>query len=483
MASYQPPAVDVTVLNNPRIISNVTGQRLPAVVGLGPTIRTVVNEAVVRGSGSVDNLAAYPGAGFALNQVASIPGVVAGAPNAMLISLGGQLYQSASASLSTSGQITWSSGSVDIPAFNSTYYVNYIYNVPLSQFLPSTYSDKQVIQAKFGAEDNNTGILTVAGSIALENGSPQVIMVQASGSSFNAAAYTTAIDTLQKLDNIEQICIVFPSGSATVAQQQFVLSYAFSHTQLCNTMGKDRGLISGSPSPAYAVDGYDTIGDVNTPDTYLYRGAALKSADSMYIVPSTVQRYDQNGNLMELDSNFAAVAIAGLQASQPKRSTPLNGFTVTGIIIPDDKWLPVEMNQLGAGNCLVLQSHAGVVTIRDYITGDPTSANTQEPSVQATERLVKRTLSTGLYNTYTNKGLTILPQTPQNVAGTAQSLLSGLVTQGELYAYGQQDNPNTGETKISAQQDATEPRRINVTCSVKYAYPLKWIQVTVSTFV
>ncbi len=483
MSFYQPPNVNVTVLDNPRIISNAEGQRLPAIVGLGPTTRTVTDEAVTRGTGSVDNLSTYPGAGFVLNQVASISGVVAGAPNAILVSLGGQLYQKSSASLSTSGQITWSGSGTDIPTAGTVYYASYTYNVPTSQFTPSTYSDKLVIRAKFGNEDNHTGILTVAGSIVLENGSPQVIMAQASGSSFNVSAYQSAIDLLEKLDNIEQIVIVFPSGSVTRAQQETVLNYAFSHTQKMNNIGRDRGLVSGSPSPYYASDGFDTIGDVNTPGTYLYRSNAVKSADHIYVVPSVVQRYDQNGNLIYLDGNFAAAAWAGLQAAQPKRSTPLNGFTVTGIVIEDDKWLPAEMNQLGAGNCLVLQSHSGVITIRDSITTDPTSADTQEPSIRAVRRLVKRRLQTGLYNTFTNKGLTILPQTPSNVAATTDSILQGIVRENEIYAYGKQDNPSTGETKISAIPDSTEPRQINVTCSIKYAYPLKWIQVTVSTFV
>jgi hypothetical protein len=186
---------------------------------------------------------------------------------------------------------------------------------------------------------------------------------------------------------------------------------------------------------------------------------------------------------MELDANFLAVAIAGIEAAQSKRATPMHNMTIAGLIIENDKWLPADMNQLGAGNCLVVMSHGNVVTIRDAITTDPTSADTQEISVRSLRRLVKRTLITGLADTYTGRGLLITPDTPGNVEVTTAALLYSLVSAGELSAYGKQNDPSTGETKIAAQQDRVEPRKINVTCAVAYLYPLKWIAVTVSTYV
>jgi hypothetical protein len=477
------PNVSTTVKNNPNIISNQTGLRLPAFVGLGPTSILYVAEAVVRGSGSVDNLSVYPSSGSSLVQVASISGVTVGAPNAVLTSQGGQLYQIASASVSGAGQITWNTGSViDIPAQGVVYYVTYNSNVPVSQYSLQTTSTKQQLQALYGNENNQTGILTIAGSLALENGSPQVITVQASGSSFNVSAYQAAITQLQKLNNIEQIVCVFPSGSVTAAQQQQVLTFAFSQTQYMNNIGKDTGLMSGSPSALYASDGFDTIGFASQPGTYLYRSAALQSADSLYVVPSTIQRYDQSGNLIQIDGNFGAAAIAGLQAAQPLRSTPLDGFVVTGLVIEDNKWLPAEEQQLSDGNCTILVSNAGVVTILQYITGDSTSADTQEPSVRAVERLVKRTLNTGLFNAYMNKGLTIQPETILDVIATTNALLQGLVTGKEIVAYGKSNNPITGEVATSAIQDATNPLQINVTASYQPAYPLKFISVTVNVF-
>ena len=479
--NYQPPQVNVDVLDNPRIINTANGARLTAIVGVGPTILTIVDEAIVRASGSVDNLSAYPGSGCVLSQVASLPGVNTSDPHAILLSLGGALYQKASASLNTTGQITWSGSGTDIPTAGTVYYASYVCGVPASQYLPTTFYDKKVIQNQYGMESNTTGILTIAGAVNLENGAPGVILVQAA--SVSVPAYNNAIDLLQKLDNIEQIVCVFPSGSVTRAQQEQVLNYAFTHTQYMNSITRDRGLMSGSPSSNYASGGFDTIGNISTSGTYLYRANTLKNADHTYVVPSNVWRYDQSGNLMLLDGNFLAAAIAGLEAAQPKRSTPLHGRTIAGLIIENDKWFPAEMDQLGAGNCLVVQSHGSVVTIRDAITTDPTSADTQEISVRAVRRLVKKTLTDGLSNVYTSKGLVILPETPSNVASTTASLLQSVIGAGEIADYGKQDNPATGETQISAQQDPIEPRKINVTCSYFALYPLKWIFVTCSTYI
>jgi len=116
-----------------------------------------------------------------------------------------------------------------------------------------------------------TGLLTTAGSINLEHGAPSVMLVQASGSTYNVDNYKTAIDKLQKKGGIEQVVVVFPSGSVTRAQQETLLTYAFSHVQAMNQNKRERGLISGSPSTSFASDGIDTIGDASTTGTYVYR--------------------------------------------------------------------------------------------------------------------------------------------------------------------------------------------------------------------
>jgi len=186
---------------------------------------------------------------------------------------------------------------------------------------------------------------------------------------------------------------------------------------------------------------------------------------------------------MNLDGNFAAVAVAGVFAARDKESIPVNGFTVNGITIENEKWSEFETNQLGASNCFVLESKSNIVTVKRSLTTDPTSADTQEPSVVDVQRLVKRSLRDGLTNTYTNKGKTVTSTTTNDVIGTTLSILQSLVNDGEINTYGKIDNPLTGEIKISAKQNTTEPRQVDVTCSYKPNYPFIWISVTVSTYI
>ncbi len=482
-AVYKPPGVDVVILDNPRLINLGEAARVTAIVGLGSMIRVVVDEALVRGTGSVDLLAAHPASGVNVSQIASFSGIVPGLVSAALISAGGGLYNASSASVDPTGFLTWSGSGEDVPSSGNTYFVTYTYDVPSSQFTPTLFNDKQFIRAKHGLESNTTGILSVAGSINLENGAPAVMLAQASGSVYNEQAYKTAIDKLEKFDFIEQVAVVFPSGSVSRSQQETLLVYAFTHVGKMNESRKERGLMQGSPSPDYTGDGIDLIGDPATPGTYTFRSSAITSEDNVYAVPSEANRVDESGNNMILDGNFLAVAVAGKQVAQVLRSTPITGAVITGLTIENERWSDFEMNFLASNGCLVLNSRSNVITIRDAITTDPTNANTQEISVVAQSRLVKRSLRNGLENTYTGKGKIILPTTPNDVVATTEAILRTLVKEGEIFAYGIEDDPLTGQTKISATQNPTDPRKIDVTCSIKYLYPLKFISVTVSTYV
>jgi|GEM_PF-2129275 len=492
MSTYKLPSTSVSILDNPRLISLGQTVRIPAIVALGPTSRTVTYEAVQRSTGSTDYLSVYstdiPATGVSISAVSSLaqdpPASLAG----LYISQSGVLYNTSSGSMDAGdGSITWqqpTSPGADIPASGSIYYVKYTYDVPTTQYDPWIASDKELIEQRYGIESVTTGLLTIGGSLALEAGAPAVMLVQASGSTYSYSNYTTAIDKLKKKSNIEQLVILFPSGSVSRTEQESLITYAISHITQMNTQGRERGLLCGSPTTYFTSDGIDTIGDSATSGTYLYRANILKNQEIGYIVCGRVQRYAPDGTtLMDLDANFAAAAVAGLQCAQDKRCTPIQGQVVPGLILTDEKWNDSELQQLGAGGCLTLKSEGGVVTVVDQLTTDPTTADTAELSIISSKRLVKRTLRDGLHNVYTSKGKVITPTMVSAVEATVASLLQGLINDGELYAYGEKNDPSTGEIVISAKQNVLEPRQIDVTCSVKLLYPLKWITASVSLYV
>lgn len=506
MSLYSPPKVDVNVVPNPRII-NIAGEaRLPAIVGVGPTVRYVTDEAVQRGVTNIDTLSVFPASNVVITKVAKRSGLnyVSGSssndPDAFVGEFGSLYLPSGSVVNSQiidgyislgNGKISWGQDPLSVskgfvPSTGSVYYVSYTYNVTSEQFEPKVFSDKQSLINTYGEEGNTTGSLTTAASIVLENGSPAVIVCQVSGSlsNYSVSSYRDAIDKLRKKSAVEEIIAIFPSGSLpTSSFRDDVHSYLFQHVQLMNSVGRWRGMYYGVPSPKYNPNGFDLIGDATISNSYIGKATTYSDSDVILVAPSIVWRTNSKNERIELDGSYAACAVAGVHAAQTLRSTPITGFAVTGINIEEDKWDMFQMNTLGAGGVLVLQNVAGLITIRDAITTDSTSADTQEINVVSQRRLVQRTLSQKLFETYTNKGKTINPQTVRDVEATTRSILNSLRQSGEIFGYGTKDDPNTGETKITAIQDSNEPRRINVTCSVKFLYPMKFISVTVSTFV
>jgi hypothetical protein len=510
MSLYSPPKVDVNVLPNPRII-NIAGEaRLPAIIGVGPTVKYVTDEAVQRGLTNIDTLSVYPTSNVIITKVSKRAGLnyVSGSssndPDAVP-GLNGSLYLVSGSIVNgvpipgyfgsngfyNNGIISWNQEPSAVtngyvPATGSVYYVSYIYDVDSTQFEPKVFSDKQSLINTYGEENNTTGSLTTAASIVLENGSPAVIVCQVSGSlsNYSVSSYRDAIDKLRKKSAVEEIIAIFPSGSLpTSTFRDDVHTYLFQHVQLMNSVGRWRGMYYGVPSPKYNPNGFDLIGDATISNSYIGKASTYSDSDVILVAPSVVWRTNSKNERIELDGSYAACAVAGVHAAQTLRSTPITGFAVTGINIEEDKWDMFQMNTLGAGGVLVLQNIAGLITIRDAITTDSTSADTQEINVVSQRRLVQRTLSQKLFETYTNKGKTINPQTVRDVEATTRSILNSLRQSGEIFGYGTKDDPNTGETKITAIQDSNEPRRINVTCSVKFLYPMKFISVTVSTFV
>lgn len=483
MLTYRPSDVFVNIVPNTRIINLASDARIPAIVGMGTSTLQITDESVVRGAvGTYDSLSvlAKNVSGVVATQFASRAGVTGG-QFASLISTGGALYASGSATVTTSGSVLWGSGSVDIPAAGTTYYVNYSCTKPASYYEPIMLSDKGDVEFIYGTESTNNNI-TIAANLAIENGAPAVMTVQATGSVFNVTAYKNAIDKLQKKTNIEDIIVVFPSGTARASQEE-VISYAYGHISLMNSQNRERGLFFGSPTTYYSSTGTDAIGDASTSGTYAYIANAYKNKNISYVVSSRTQRRLSDSTLVDIDANFAAAAVAGVRAAQPKKSTPIHGFSVVGLVLEEDRWTPTELTQLGAANCMVLLNQGGNVTIVDALTTDPTSADTQEISVVAQERLVKRSIRNGLKNTYLNKGYVIGDQTSTDLTSTTRSILSTLVSNNEIYGFGEAINPATGEVNITAKQNPSEPRQFDIACAVKYLYPLKWVVVSVNIYI
>lgn len=461
--AYRPPNTRVTSIANSRTINISEEDRIPAIVGAGPSLRYVTDYAVTRGVGSgssfPDYLANY---NITITRVAPYQGATG---SYSLWDTGGvhNWQYNPGVSDSNLGFLFWESGSAGNgqPLSSETYYVSYYYPVPSTQFEPQTFVDSADIEAVYGNEVSGSQITTAA-KIALENGAPAVICLQVSGStpSGTASDWSSAFDKLKKKDAIAYL--------VPISTDPNVQNVALTHCILESDplAGHEREVILGLP-------------DNSSVDLHINKATALFSSRAILVVPGDdVTRRAPDGTVLQLNGTYVAAAVAGLQTAQEKPITPITGKTLVGFIIPDDQYLPYDMNRMGNAGVCVIYSKSGVIKIRHAITTDTTSADTNEISVVAADDLVRRITRTRLNNAFIGKGIVISPSTPSDVANAVQAIWNQLVRTGLIYAYGIKNDPTTGEVPITAQQDPNSPTKINVTGSIKFLYPLNYIDVS-----
>jgi hypothetical protein len=150
--------------------------------------------------------------------------------------------------------------------------------------------------------------------------------------------------------------------------------------------------------------------------------------------------------------------------SESMTRKPVTGFDSLG-----RTFLESEMNYMAArGVCIFVP---GSITIRHAITTDPTDANSSEISIgMIKDYVVKQTRST-LDTTYI--GTRVLPGTLDSIKLSVQTLLIQLIKYAIINDY----------RNITAVQDTSDPRIVNVTFAFEAVYSLIWIDVTYQLYV
>lgn len=445
--AYTPPSVRVTSIANNRIINISENVRIPCIVGEGPSVRTVTDFPIVRGSGSIDVL---PDSNITLTVVSPYPGAATS-------------YSNWSGHFSGSGSsaISWSGSAGDTaPRDSEVYYVSYTYPVPTDQFDPQVFVDSKDIKAFYGAESTTSGKLTIAADIALENGAPAVMCIQISGSASVDANWSNALDKLKKKSNIAYVVPITAKSS--------VQNLAVAHCEYESNpdIGHERECIFGGDA---------TVTDVND---FVAKAGAFANKRVILVAPNSgVTRTSSAGTAFVLDGSYISAALSGLITGQASPIKPVTGKQIVGFTIPNDQYEPYDMNRMAAAGICVVYAKSGVTKVRHAITTDTASADTREISVVAADDLVRRITRNALTEAYIGKGIVISDSTPAAVAATVKAIWSSLVRDGLINSYGTKNDPTTGEVPITASQDPNEPTRINVTGSVKFLYPLNYISV------
>lgn len=522
---YTSPGTRAEVIPNPRLISLAEGIRVPAVVGFGPTrvIKGFDTPYQVSASGSnsagwtdelpFDNVKVYE-----VSTTFSFIGKSgsAGYENNLFTGISsddysGDIWNSLDSEASNNlsdfevtgsiGNIVWFSNADNGDGISigndlnlNAYYIHFSADVPATQYDATLFVDKVDIRAKYGGQQlassstpdggATCGVLTVAGSMALEEGSPAIWLVQAATN--DVAGYKTAIDKLKKINGINYVLSVFPSGSWSQTDVDSVHAYMKSHAEQMSQdhIMKERQTAIGDLWTGVSTGGSSGRAEDEVLSTYTGKAETYSSKRVTYAAPvDLIQRPDDSGRLVNLDGNYMQVAHTAKISAQEKVKTPVTGGSFASFSMPNNKYEETEMDILAAAGVSVFYSVDGLVKIRHSISTDPTNADTQELSVIEQENLVKRISRDKLNQAFIGKGITVDENTPSNVASTLEGILRTLVANKEIFAYGTKNDPATGETPITAFQDSVEPRRIQISASVKFLYPLNWISLTFSLYV
>ena len=465
--AYTPPSVRVTSIANNRIINISEDARIPAIVGTGPSTRTITDTPISRGSANYD-LLPTSGSTVTLTRVAAYPGATVSDTRWSLNGAGVQKHYNTSGS---TGSIYWSTGvtaGVNKPLLGETYYVSYTYPVTATQYDPQLFVDSKDVQAFYGTEDSGIGTsgtsaLTIGANLALENGAPAVMCVQLDGVNTSSTVWTGAFSKLKKKDNIGYL-VPLASGSAvkTAAQSAAILHV---NQESSPDIGHEQEVILGAPANASV-------------STIVTNTTAIDDRRVIYVVPGpAITRTTAAGTTLKLDGSWIGAALAGLLTGQEKAITPITGKEITGFTIPDNQYEPYNMNRMAVNGACIITSRSGITKVRHAVTTDPTNASTSEISVVAADDLVRRITRNKLTQRFVGKGIVIDDATFAAVEATVGSIWGALRRDGLIQAFGTKTDPTTGEVPISANRDAAEPTRINVTGSVQFLYPLNYISV------
>jgi hypothetical protein len=233
------------------------------------------------------------------------------------------------------------------------------------------------------------------------------------------------------------------------------------------------------------VLGLSPVGGVApTVSDFVAKANALVNRRAILVAPgSSISRTTVSGDTLTLNGSYVAAAVAGTIDGQESPVVPITGSLVTGVTLPDDFYTPGEMNLMASNGVCVVYSKTGINRVRHGLTTDPSSVDTKEISIVASDDLVRRVTRASLTAKYIGKGIVIDPGTVSSVANSVKAIWEQMVKNRMIYAYGTKNDPTTGEVPITANQDPNDPTLINVSGSVKYLYPLNYIQITFSLYV
>lgn len=445
--AFRIPGIVVRVVNDAGVIAPPVFARYPVIIGEGDPYRLIENQLMNRTVGSVDPIPAVT----TVNEIVTV-GDLPGITN---------YTDAADYTLSSGNRISWLPGGSS-PTLGDDYYISFTETRPSSAYTPTLYLDENLIYADHGSgvrTNGDTNDVSVGGSLALNAGAFGVIIAQLDlsaatdpDSPSNAELEAAFIATRTKLEQITDAKLfLVPMSSGTINTTSAAAIF-FNHAVILSQpeYKQERTVIMALPKST----SYTTA--ATTAQSYAHERMVVP-----VVKDSTIYVTGYSGSY---DMRYYNASLAGLLCSVGI------GRTISDEAIPnvtfDNNYTIKELNYLVQRGVSPGKISGDIARNVMAITTDTTSALTEDLGVQDVKDYVKAYWRLALWNVFRNQPVN--DRLVSTITAASEGILKDLQAKEIVSDY----------RSISAAQDTTEPRKINVYGKIQPAYGLQWMDVT-----
>jgi len=290
------------------------------------------------------------------------------------------------------------------PAFASTYYTTYDYTRATTEYDTPirVYNTDQLYDytSPLTVSNYTRNKMAIAAEIAFENYAPSLYLQLIDDITVPGTPTQTQINTaIENCGTRTAITDVVAIDTAEATQV-----YLMSHVASMSTMTakKPRRGWNGCARST-------SIGDPDTPDTYVYRAAitlqppATSTARGRMIlaapadVTRTITLEDKSEVEVEVDGSYVATAIAALSTSLPNPSSTMVNLTIRGFKTDEDDFetfLDGERATLASNGVCVVTLSGGNLVLKDPLTTEAGGVpQFEEPMASAQKDSVSKTVN------------------------------------------------------------------------------------------
>ncbi len=337
------------------------------------------------------------------------------------------------------------------PYSSHLFYVDYTYAKVSADYDPLYYYNMQDIVNDCG-DVTTVNTLPMGAEVAFENGAQVVLACQLNPASITACATVGAIRlALTSLEAKACNIVTVMTGDSSI------FSYVKAHVDKMST--------TNNRSERTSILGLDDSPSISTIEGY---ATALADKRVMLVYPTTAKRIIA-GTEESIGSYLLAAALAGIRCNPSYDvAEPLTKKQVIGFTEITDNLIRSQKNDLASHGVCIVESQSGVARVRHALTTDMTTVQNQEFSITELTDYTGQVTREILEQMYV--GAKILSETPLMIAATLRVILQNLIDRGIITAF----------TGVSASQNGTDPRQIDVRFAFSPVYPLNWIFVEYS---